>query len=55
MSARPGSPGSVARVGARLAAAEARLIGAELKRAARWAAAATALAVLAAFYGFSLG
>jgi hypothetical protein len=55
MSARPGSPGSVARVGAGLAAAEARLIGAELKRAARWAAAATALAVLAAAAGAGAG
>jgi len=35
MSASAGSPGSVARVGARLAAAEARLIGAELRRAMR--------------------
>ena len=47
MSASAGSPGSVARMGARLAAAEARLIGAELRRAMRWAAAATALAVAA--------
>jgi putative superfamily III holin-X len=55
MTARPGSPGGVARLGARLAAAEARLIRAELQRAGRWVAAATALAVLAAAAGAGAG
>jgi hypothetical protein len=46
MTARGGSPGTVARLGARLAAAEARLVGAELRRTARWAAAAASAAVV---------
>jgi Putative Actinobacterial Holin-X, holin superfamily III len=55
MTAPSGSPGGVARLGARLAAAEARLIRAELQRAGRWVAAATALAVLAAAAGAGAG
>lgn len=55
MRTRPASPGGVARLGARLAAAEARLIGADIRRTARWAAAATALAVIAAAVGLAAG
>jgi len=55
MTARGGSPGTVARLGARLAAAEARLVGAELRRTARWAAAAAALAASAAVVGIAAG
>jgi putative superfamily III holin-X len=55
MSAPAGSPRRVAQLGAQLAAAEARLIGTELRRAARWAAAATALAAAAAFIGIAAG
>ncbi|MGH3376983.1 MAG: phage holin family protein [Actinoallomurus sp.] len=48
MNAAAGSPRRVAQLGAELGAAEARLISAELRRAGRWAAAATALAAAAA-------
>jgi Putative Actinobacterial Holin-X, holin superfamily III len=51
MSTPAASTGHIARVGSRLAAAEARLIGAELRRAMRWTAAATALAGAAATVG----
>jgi formate hydrogenlyase subunit 3/multisubunit Na+/H+ antiporter MnhD subunit len=55
MSAPAGSPGRITRLGGRLAAAEARLIGAELRRAMRWTAAATALAGAAATVGVGAG
>ena len=55
MSPRAGSPGRVARLGGRLAVAEARLLGAELRRAMRWTAAATALAGAAAAVGIGAG
>jgi hypothetical protein len=55
MSMRAGSPGRVAHLGGRLAAAEARLVGAELRRAMRWTAAAGALAGAAAAVGFGAG
>jgi fatty acid desaturase len=55
MSTSAGSPGRVAHLGSRLAAAEARLVGAELRRAMRWTATATALAGAAAAVGFGAG
>jgi hypothetical protein len=51
MSAAAGSPRRVAQLGSRLVAAEARFIGAELRRAMRWAAATTAMAAAAAAVG----
>jgi hypothetical protein len=50
-----GSPGRVARLGGRLAAAEARLIGAEMRRAMRWTAMTTALGGAAATVGVGAG
>jgi hypothetical protein len=55
MSARAGSPGRVAQLGSRLAAAEARLIGAEMRRAVRWTAMTSALAGAAAAVGVGAG
>jgi hypothetical protein len=55
MSSPPGSPGRVAQLGARLAAAEARLIGADLRRAMRWTVTATALAACAAMLVLGAG
>jgi putative superfamily III holin-X len=55
MSARAGSPGRVARLGASLAAAEAHLIGAEMRRAMRWTAVASGLAGAAAAVGVGAG
>jgi len=55
MSARAGSPARVAQLGSRLAAAEARLIGAEMRRAMRWTAVASGLAGAAAAVGVGAG
>jgi Putative Actinobacterial Holin-X, holin superfamily III len=52
---RAGSPGRVARLGGRLAAAEARLLGAEMRRAVRWTIAASALGGAAAAVGIGAG
>jgi triphosphoribosyl-dephospho-CoA synthetase len=55
MSAATGSPRRAAHLGAHLAVAEARLIGAELRRAGHWVAAATALAAAAAVIALGAG
>jgi MFS family permease len=55
MRTSPGSPGRVARLGARLASAEARLVGAELRRTARWSALAMGLVAFAAAVGMAAG
>jgi hypothetical protein len=55
MRTSPGSPGRVARLGACLASAEARLVGAELRRTARWSALAMGLVAFAAAVGMAAG
>lgn len=55
MSTRAGSPGRVARLSGRLAAAQARLIGAEMRRAVRWTVMASALGGAAATVGIGAG
>ncbi|HEY7259192.1 MAG TPA: phage holin family protein [Gaiellales bacterium] len=55
MSSRAGSPARVARLGSRLAAAEARLLAAEMRRAMRWTVMTSGLAGAAAAVGIGAG